>query len=120
VQIADDEAGQAYGLTSTNQLVTFDVRTPGTVSNAIQITGLQAGEDLVGIDVRPATGELYAVGSTSRLYVINPTTGVATQRGAVLSPALSGTAFGVDLQPVVDRCAWSATPARTSGSTGHG
>jgi hypothetical protein len=103
VRIADDEEGRAYGLTSANQLVTFDVRTPGTVSAPLQITGVQAGEDLVGLDVRPANGELFVVGSTSRLYVVEPTTGVATQRGAVLAPALSGTTFGVDFNPTVDR-----------------
>ena len=103
VRITDDEDGRSYGLTAANQLVTFDVRSPGAVSAPVQITGLQSGEDLVGIDVRPANGELYAVGSTSRLYVVDPATGAATQRGAVLSPALSGSAFGVDFNPVPDR-----------------
>ena len=103
VTITDDEDGTAYGLTSANELVTFSVGSPGTVSSTRAITGLQSGEDLVGIDVRPATGELYAVGSTSRLYVVDPATGVATQRGSVLTTALSGTAFGVDFNPTVDR-----------------
>jgi hypothetical protein len=102
VTINDAEAGAAYGLTSSNQLVTFSVSSPGTITSTVQITGLQAGEDLVGIDVRPATGELLAVGSTNRLYVLNPTTGAATEK-AVLSVALSGTAFGVDVNPSVDR-----------------
>ena len=39
----------------------FTVNTPGTSGTPVLVTGLQAGEDLVGIDVRPATGELYAV-----------------------------------------------------------
>ncbi|TAL20841.1 MAG: DUF4394 domain-containing protein, partial [Frankiales bacterium] len=103
VTLTDDEDGTAYGLTTANEIVTFSVSSPGTVSAARAVTGLQAGEDLVGIDMRPATGELYAVGSTSRLYVIDPATGVATQRGGVLTTALSGTAFGVDVNPTVDR-----------------
>jgi predicted lipoprotein with Yx(FWY)xxD motif len=102
VTITDAEAGKAYGLTTSNQLVAFSVSTPGTITSTVQITGLQAGEDLVGIDVRPATGELFAVGSTSRLYVVEPATGAATEK-AVLSVALSGTAFGVDFNPSVDR-----------------
>ncbi|TBR16467.1 MAG: DUF4394 domain-containing protein, partial [Chitinophagaceae bacterium] len=94
VTLTDDEDGTAYGLTTANEIVTFSVSSPGTVSATRAVTGLQAGEDLVGIDMRPATGELYAVGSTSRLYVIDPATGAATQRGGVLTTALSGTAFG--------------------------
>jgi len=46
------------------------------------ITGLQAGETVLGFDYRPATGGLYAIGSTSRLYLINGTTGAATQVGS--------------------------------------
>jgi hypothetical protein len=60
-----------YAVTSTNLLLTFDSATPGTAAS-VAITGLQAGENVVGIDLRPATGQLYALGSTSRLYTINP------------------------------------------------
>jgi hypothetical protein len=71
---------------------------------SIAITGLQAGESILAIDLRPATGQLYALGSTSRLYTINPVTGVATQVGSgPFTPALSGTSFGFDFNPVVDR-----------------
>src|SRR4029453_12592543 len=77
--------------------------TPGTIFGALGITGLQAGETVLGIDFRPATGGLYALGSTSRLYTINPTTGAATQVGAAGAFTLSGTAFGFDFNPVVDR-----------------
>jgi hypothetical protein len=92
-----------YGVTTTNNLLTFDSATPGTASS-VAITGLQAGESVLGIDLRPATGQLYALGSTSRLYTINPTTGAATQVGSgPFSPALVGTSFGFDFNPVVDR-----------------
>jgi hypothetical protein len=62
------------------------------------------GEDLQGIDFRPANGQLYGLGSTSRLYRIDLTTGLATQVGASpFAVALSGTNFGFDFNPVVDR-----------------
>ena len=55
-------------VTSTNVLcIRFDSATPGTVSQ-VAITGLQAGEVILGLDRRSATGELYGLGSTSRLY----------------------------------------------------
>ncbi|TAL16579.1 MAG: DUF4394 domain-containing protein, partial [Frankiales bacterium] len=99
-----------YGLTTDNRLISFRAQTPGSTVSDVAITGLQAGEDVVGIDIRPATGALYAVGSTSRLYVLDPTTGVATQSGAPLTNAtggaavtLNGAVFGVDFNPVPDR-----------------
>ena len=92
-----------YGITTTNQLVRFAGNTPGTVLSTIAITGLQGGESILAIDVRPATQALYALGSTSRLYVINPSTGAATQVGSAGAFTLSGTSFGMDFNPVVDR-----------------
>ncbi len=91
-----------YGVTTTNQLVRFDSATPGTVVAVGAITGIQGGETILGIDFRPATGQLYALGSTSRLYTIDTATGAATLVGT-LTTTLSGTSFGFDFNPVVDR-----------------
>jgi Domain of unknown function (DUF4394) len=98
------EAELLTGLTSTGNLVTFDSATPGTINSNVAITGLQAGETLLGIDRRPANGLVYGLGSTSRLYTINTTTGTATAVSATpFAPALTGTAFGFDFNPVPDR-----------------
>ena len=92
------------GLTSTGNLVTFDSGTPGTIQSSVAISALMPGETLLGIDRRPATELLYGLGSTSRVYTINTTTGLATAVGAApFSPALTGTAFGFDFNPVPDR-----------------
>ena len=92
------------GLTTTGNLVTFDSATPGTIASNVPITGLQAGETLVGIDYRPSNGQLVGVGSTNRLYLLSPSSGVATQIGTTpFTPALSGTAFGVDFNPAADK-----------------
>lgn len=112
--ITDDETGRAYGLTTANEITTFSVQAPGTPTLTRAITGLNAGDDVVGIDVRPATGQVYAVvqGTTTasdRIYTVDPTSGSATLVGGLTSgtPAaplrLSGTAFGVDFNPVPDR-----------------
>lgn len=93
-----------FGVTTTNGLVRFDSESPtAIVINVATITGLQAGENILGIDFRPANGQLYALGSTSRLYTINPRTGVATQVGAAGAFTLMGTDFGFDFNPTVDR-----------------
>jgi hypothetical protein len=84
--------------------LSFDSATPGTITSNVQVTGLQTGETLLGIDFRPATGALYALGSTSRLYELNTTTGAAKLIGpGAFTPALSGTRFGFDFNPTVDR-----------------
>ena len=97
-------ADTIYALAVGNQLVHFRSATPGTVLGNVSITGLQSGETLLAIDFRPNTHELYGLGSTSRLYHINKTTGVATQIGSgPFTPALNGTEFAFDFNPVVDR-----------------
>jgi hypothetical protein len=97
------QAEPIVGLTTTGQLITFDSATPGSPNSSVAITGLQGGETLLGIDFRPATGDLYGLGSTSRLYVVNTTTGAATQVGSSGAFTLSGTAFGFDFLPNTDR-----------------
>src|SRR5882762_8230368 len=92
------------GLTTDDKLETFTTDGPGTVVTTVAVTGLAAGEHLVDIGFRPATAGLYGVGKTSRLYSINRTTGAATAVGsAVFTPGLTGTTFGIDFNPVVDR-----------------
>lgn len=95
----------AYGLsTSGTSLYSWDVSSPGFTNFVGSVSGMQDGEVLEGIDFRPATGELYGLGSTSRMYKINTSTGAATQVGSgQFSTLLSGRSFGFDFNPTVDR-----------------
>lgn len=108
VTVVDNDSGTPasaatlYGVTGANTLVRFSSTSPGTIDRTVSVTGLQAGETVSGIDARPATRQLYALGSTGRLYVVNPTSGRAALVSTV-STALSGTSFGVDFNPTVDR-----------------
>jgi hypothetical protein len=71
--------------------------------SAVKITGLATDETIHGLDFRPSTGGLYALGSSSRLYSIDRATGAATGLGsAAFTPALTGAAFGFDFNPVTD------------------
>ncbi len=93
----------AYTVDNSNNLQIFNFNTPGTPV-AKPITGLQTGENVLGIDMRPATGQLLALGSSSRLYTINMATGAATSLSLLpFSTLLSGTSFGFDFNPTVDR-----------------
>ena len=97
------DAATAFGLTTANQIVTFDTSTPATPTLVVAITGLQPAEDALAIDLRPATGQIYLLGSSSRLYVLNPGSGAAVAVGGPFTPALSGAAFGFDFNPTSDR-----------------
>ncbi len=93
--------GTTYALNTSGELLGFDRSTPSQIDSRVFVSGLARGESLVGMDFRPATGELYGVGSTSALYTIDPTSGVATLV-APLSVALEGELFSTDFNPEAD------------------
>jgi hypothetical protein len=106
----------AYGLSTpvntptVTNLVSFDLSTPGTFATTVATTGLAAGQELVGLDTRPATGELFALGynptsTQAQLYRVNPTTAALTAVGNALTLNLGTTTtrIGFDFNPTVDR-----------------
>jgi hypothetical protein len=96
--------GTMFAVTVGNTLLNFNPGTPGVINSTRFISGLASGESIVGIDFRPANGQLYGVSNASRVFIINPTNGIATLVGtAPFNPALSGNSFGVDFNPVPDR-----------------
>lgn len=54
---------------------------------------------LVSISPMPA----HALGSTNRVYTVNPLTGAATKVGTPFNPAVFGNGVGFDINPAVDR-----------------
>jgi len=84
-------------------LIQFDSLGAGNVLSAKFVTGLQPNESLLGIDIRPATRELYALGSSSRLYKLDPNAAAATPVGGPFAPLLNGVNFGFDFNPTIDR-----------------
>ena len=100
---AAPQARTLYATTDQNQLLRFNARDPERIRGVQAITGLPAGVTLTGIDFRPATGDLYGVGSDSVVYRVNPRTGIAIAEGAAFAPALRGKSFGVDFNPTVDK-----------------
>ena len=93
-----------YGLTDDNRILKYNAKTAEASTATIIVTGLQTSEKLLSIDFRPATGQLYALGNSSRIYTINLSSGVATAIGATgFTPAISGTIANIDFNPTVDR-----------------
>ena len=96
--------GTIFAVTASNKLITFNQANPSVVITTQNITGLQSNEFILGLDFRPRTGQLYALSSLNRLYLLNPATGAAGPIGSgPLTPATVGTAFGFDFNPVPDR-----------------
>jgi hypothetical protein len=97
----------AYALTVTKgaeTIVGFNDAAPKKILSDAAVTGLQPGESLLGIDFRPANGLLYGVGSSNRLYTIDPVTGAATAVGnGQFAVPLTPGAAGFDFNPTVDR-----------------
>jgi hypothetical protein len=87
------EGRAIFGLTCANQLVLFGSGNPEELQRQVQITGMSAGSVMVGIDFRG--GDLYGVGTDSRVYTVDTLTGAATVAGGAFSPALTGEHFGM-------------------------
>jgi hypothetical protein len=115
----------AYALSGvsagTATLLSFDTAAP-TTATPTTVTGLVGSESLVGIDFRPATGELYALGvdpgtGNGTLYRIDPGAGAATVVGAPGGvdvtagtdavgadvPLTLASRYGLDFNPTVDQ-----------------
>ena len=106
--------GQLLYAVAAGNLISFDSGNPGVVRSAVNFgAGLAAGQAVVGLDFRPATGQLYALGynagltaGNANLYTVDLTTGaLATVGPAALSLALGAATdrVGVDFNPTVDR-----------------
>jgi hypothetical protein len=102
-----------YAIEDDGNLVSFFEKRPEKLTMSKPITGLPLGVNLIGIDLRPKNGDLYGVGTDSRVYRINPRTAIAlavddaTGNGFGDPPPagdpLDGTDFGFDFNPVPDR-----------------
>nr|WP_295923348.1 DUF4394 domain-containing protein [uncultured Dyadobacter sp.] len=105
-----------YALSDNNQLHEINIRNTNAPLRSFAVTGLEQGDMLKGIDFRPATGQLYAIGSMNNLYQVNikagDQEGKATRIGsAPIAATLSGH-VGFDFNPTVDRIRVVTTSAQ--------
>lgn len=103
------QAQTIYGLNRASSQLIVSTFVAGGPPAFLPITGVAVGQTIVGLDSRPATGELFALGYTGsgtvQLYTINKSTGAATAVGGTQALALGpGTeGIGFDFNPTVDR-----------------
>jgi hypothetical protein len=117
VSVAPPEAappqapGEILGVSVDNQLVSFNRGAPGKLCTQAPIEGI-GDEDVLGMDVRPADGDLYALSSAGKLYTIDIRSAEATLRSTLTADAMDMSApftalpdsdFGVGFNPVPDR-----------------
>ena len=121
-------ADPAAGITGIADLALFDTANPSGLTSR-PITGLQtATETVVGLDTRPATGQLFLItvptgvvaNALIRSYTLDPATATATFVGEhpgarsrappTRRPAPTSTRSST-------ACGWSTRATRTSGST---
>jgi hypothetical protein len=67
------------GVTDTGRLVRFSDRTLPGLSRPVAVSGLRAGDAIVALDRAPS-GELLALGRSSAIYALDPSTGRATEK----------------------------------------
>jgi hypothetical protein len=91
---------RAFALTENNTILAFSPLNP-SATTAIAIGGLEG--NLLGIDVRPADGQLYGITTTNGVYRIDPTSGAAILVSTLSEPFDAGAISGFDFNPVPDR-----------------
>lgn len=99
---ASSQAATLIGLNSQGQLARIDTANIAGAMNT-DITGLMAGDRLVGIDTRPKDGKIYGVSLANQLYTVDEMTGAASWVAALSAPVIQANlGYGIDFNPVAD------------------
>ncbi|MFY8105726.1 MAG: DUF4394 domain-containing protein [Elstera sp.] len=93
-------AASWVGLLPGNKLVQIDGQ-KASVSKAMPIKGVEG--TIVGIDVRPSNGKLYALTMSGGLYTVDPKTGTATMASQLSQAVNTGLNPVMDFNPLADR-----------------
>lgn len=89
------------GLTSANELARIDTANIAAATR-VGISGLDAGDRFVGIDLRPGDNKVYGITLSNRIYTVDlsgATSFVANLSSPVVDPTLG---YGIDFNPSAD------------------
>jgi len=92
-----------HAVTPGNQLIQFNAGQPQKTLASKPLTGLAAGDTLLGIDYRVAKGQLFGLGASGQLYRIDTKSGAATAIGTPVGLPAGASEWGFDFNPTVDR-----------------
>lgn len=93
-------AAQVAALVGDGTIALVDTEA-ARVTGTMQVEGVAGA--IAGIDVRPATGALYALGADGGVYTVDVATGAATKVSTLATMLADGVAATVDFNPVADR-----------------
>ena len=105
LQISAARADSIVALVGEDILATIDGQTAKT-TGLVKIDGVGP---VLGIDVRPADGRLYALASDGTIAVIDPVTGKATAKARLDKPPQTDAQIAIDFNPVADKLRIIAT-----------
>jgi hypothetical protein len=103
------------GLTSANEIARIDTDNVAAATR-VAISGLDAGDRFVGIDLRPADNKVYGVTLSNRIYTVDgsgATSFVANLSSPIVDPTRG---YGVDFNPSADIA--GASSLRVTSSAG--
>ena len=92
-------AASIIGLVDGKSLVWIDPATKKVTGKA----DIKGATSVVGIDVRPADGMLYAVTADGGIYTVDAKSGQATMKSKLSETLKAGVTVTVDFNPVADR-----------------
>jgi hypothetical protein len=92
-------AASLIGLVDGKTLVWVDPATRKVTGKA----DIKGAANVVGIDVRPVDGMLYAVSADSAIYTVDAKTGAATMKAKLSESLKAGVTVTVDFNPAADR-----------------
>jgi hypothetical protein len=92
-------AASIIGLVDGKTLVWVDPATKKVTGKA----DIKGATNIVGIDVRPADGMLYAVSADGGIYTVDAKSGAATMKSKLSETLKAGVTVTVDFNPVADR-----------------
>lgn len=105
IALADDNLpGSVWGLTADHRLFNVASDAPSVIRSSTDLSGVDASDQLVGIDYRVAYGDMYALAKSGQIYLIDPRSGVASKvEGSAPVSFMRGEQFGFDFNPAADK-----------------
>lgn len=110
VEVPGPEEGSIYILAEGNLLYEIDLENPTQAIDVIKIETKFPSENILSIDFRPATGQLYALSNFLTLYTINVNKNRTGNAATAINPINEAPetpfpyiGFGFDFDPTNDR-----------------
>jgi hypothetical protein len=99
LQASAAHADTIVALTGDDIIASVDTRTAKTTG----LTKIDGIGPVLGFDVRPADGQLYALSSDGTIAIVDPATGKTTVKSKLDTLPPAGVRITVDFNPVADR-----------------